>query len=276
VDDPFLPDDAGVQPGETARLWERLRYFDFFLKERGRRPEDGLFYFTLGEGEWKRTDVWPPQGQRRRDVFLAGPGQLSFEAPESGGEETYKVDFRAASGSSNRWRTQLDRGAVRYPDRAERDQRLLLYESSPLDEPLELTGSPVLHLYLALDGTDGAVHAYLEAVDEKGTPRMLTEGTLRMLHRAESEDSSPYPVPGPYRTFRRADGMVLTPGEVAEAAIEMLPTSVLIPRGHRLRLALAGADASQFARIPAQGGLSWSVKRGPAFPSRLDLPVIPR
>jgi predicted acyl esterase len=50
-------------------------------------------------------------------------------------------------------------------------------------------------------------------------------------------------------------------------------TSVQLEAGHRLRIAIAGHDASTFARYPDTGTQVLAVVRGPARPSFLELPV---
>jgi uncharacterized protein len=61
---------------------------------------------------------------------------------------------------------------------------------------------------------------------------------------------------------------------LTELRIELLSTSVRIPPGWRLRLALAGADADSFAHVPEGGAPTIIVERGPDTPSRLVLPVM--
>ena len=68
----------------------------------------------------------------------------------------------------------------------------------------------------------------------------------------------------------------MVPGEVAEVTFALHPTSVLFRRGHRIRIAIAGADADTFARIPAEGMPLWTVEIGPSRASHIMLPVIPR
>jgi putative CocE/NonD family hydrolase len=72
---------------------------------------------------------------------------------------------------------------VFYGDRAEADRRLLTYTSAPLTDDVEITGHPVVTLYVASTATDGAFYVYLEDVDENGRVTYVTEGQLRALHR---------------------------------------------------------------------------------------------
>lgn len=47
--------------------------------------------------------------------------------------------------------------------------------------------------------------------------------------------------------------MPLKPGEVAELRFALQSISVLVKKGHRLRVAIAGHDEDTFIRIPAEG-----------------------
>ena len=266
---PFRPpdqQDADPVPSVLVQRLEEKRYLDFYLKGVGKRPDDVLIYATMGEGgevAWARTEVWPPKGVVPRVLHL-GPGRsLGWDAPAGSGEEVYAVNFSVNSGELNRWRTQLSRSDVVYPDRAAVGAKLLVFDAPPLDAPLEITGSPALTLWLAADAPDTAVFAYLEAVGPDGRLVYLTEGMLRALHRRGSD-------------FLRAAGRELTPGEPARLDITLLSTSVLVPQGWRLRLTLAGADAGQFARVPEAGEVTWQVQWGGKMASRLELPVMPR
>jgi putative CocE/NonD family hydrolase len=117
------------------------------------------------------------------------------------------------------------------------------------------------------------VFAYLEDVAPDGRVTYLGEGQLRALHRAVSEAAPPYPVIGPYHTFHRADGAPLVPGTPTELTFALHPLSVRLEAGHRLRVAVAGADSDTFARIPAEGPLELEVHHGGAYPSRIALPI---
>jgi hypothetical protein len=165
---------------------------------------------------------------------------------------------------------------IQYPDRAEADRRLLTYTSPPLEADIEITGYPTITLRVASTATDGAFFVYLEEVDEAGRVTYLVEGQLRALHRKVSTDPPPYALFVPYHSFKRKDAMPLTPGETAELTFGLLPISVLIRRGRRLRIAIAGADKDSFVRIPAspEEAPVIKVERNRRYPSFIDLPVI--
>jgi putative CocE/NonD family hydrolase len=119
-------------------------------------------------------------------------------------------------------------------------------------------------VYLASTESDGAVFAYLEDVAPDGSVTSVTEGQLRLLHRE------------PCHSFRAEDTRPMPLGELQEVTIGLHPTSVLLRAGHSIRVALAGHDASTFARTPASGAPVWSVAHDPEHPSRIELPVAAR
>ena len=66
------------------------------------------------------------------------------------------------------------------------------------------------------------------------------------------------------------------PGRVETLTFGLLPTSVLIRKGHRIRVAIAGADNDTFLRIPAAGTPTITVARNRTRASFIDLPVVSR
>jgi uncharacterized protein len=265
-----------VNSQRVSLMYEWLRFFDHYLKgiDTEIDSEKVLFYYTIGEERWKKTKVWPVVGTQSMRLYMAADNSLSESAPTSpAGADTYKVDYEASTGEKNRWRTQLG-GQVIYPDRAEEDRRLLTYTSQPLTADMEITGHPVINLYVASTHTDGAFFVYLEEIDETGKVTYLTEGQLRVIHRKVSNDKPPYTTLVPYHTFKKKDAMPLVIGEIAELKFGLLPTSVLIKKGHRIRVAIAGHDKSVFARIPAEGTPAISVLRNSQHASFIDLPAV--
>lgn len=104
---------------------------------------------------------------------------------------------------------------VIYPDRREEDEKLLTYDSAPLEGDIEITGMPVVTLRLSSTATDGSLHVYLEDVAPEGRVTYLTEGIFRAVNRSVSSETPPYRQFGPYHTFRAEDASPLVPGEVA-------------------------------------------------------------
>ena len=267
-----------ADPQRVMQAYEWLRFFDHYLKgvDTGLDSEKLCYYYTIGEEKWKVTDRWPVAGTKMTRWYLDEANTLSTKAPSSAsGGDNYTVNFEATTGEKNRWHTQVG-GPVFYPNRAEEDKKLLTYTSSPFDADTEVTGYPVIDLFITSTASDGAFFVYLEDVNEKGIVTYLTEGEFRALHRKISTEAPPYKILAPYHSFKKKDAMLLVPGQVAELKFGLQPTSVLIKKGHRLRIAIAGHDKDTFARIPAEGTPTISVARSKRNASWIELPVIVR
>jgi hypothetical protein len=127
---------------------------------------------------------------------------------------------------------------------------------------------------MASTTTDDAIHAYLEAMAPSGHVIYLDEGISRVIHRKEVDPRGlPYEPLGPAHSFLRADAEPMKPGEVATIRFSLLPTSVLLRKGHSIRIALAGADANLFQRYPTTDTPTWTVYREAERSSFLELPV---
>jgi len=255
-----------------AQMLEALAY----LSEPG--TEKVLHYWTVGEEAWKETRVWPPAGSSTRTLFLASNGVLS-ETEASPATVEWQVDFKATTGTSNRWQTELDQRPVRY---APLDGRLS-FMTAPSGKPVEITGYPRLSLLLSSTHDDGAVFAYLEEIEAKGTVRYLTEGMLRLMHRRYVGTNPVTPMdpriakvgPSSIHTYLKKDALQLVPGEPTQIIMMLQPISVLIPAGSRLRLSIAGADRDTFARLPAMGEPVMSIMLGGST-SLLEIPIMER
>jgi hypothetical protein len=80
----------------------------------------------------------------------------------------------------------------------------------------------------------------------------------------------------PFHSFKHKDGLPLVPGQIAELKFGLLTTSTLVRKGHRLRVAIAGADKDTFVRVPAEGFTQISVERNAQHPSSIRIPLVPR
>jgi len=274
--DPFAAKHLPPEPTIEEQLKMEADFFDRTL--RGDAPEaiaPSIQYYTMGEGRWHTTKIWPPAGVAAERLYFGEHNTLNGSAPSAAsGSDSYAVDFTASTGTQNIWATGYGGGDVVYPNRAQADQKLLVYNSAPLETDLEITGSPALTVEMSSTTSDGAIHAYLEDISPEGRVTYLDEGILRVIDRKHVDPKSlPYEPLGPAHSFLRKDAEPLTPEEPAKISFALYPTSVLLRKGHRIRLALAGADTSAFQRYPRNGGSTWTVYREAQRASFLDLPV---
>ncbi len=253
---------------------ELVRFFDYHLKgiDTGITKEPLVHYYTMGEERWKSAETWPPQSREKSFYFAPGNKLITAPPEENAAGDAYKADYTTATGLNSRWDTLLGGNAVNYPDRAEEDRKLMTYTTEPLQLDTEVTGHPIVHLYLTSTAGDGQFFAYLEDVDDAGKVTYVTEGELRALNRKVSGETPPYKDVVPYHSFLRKDAETLEPGRKSRLVFDLLPTSFLFKKGHRIRVALACADRDHFApdHFPPPTVHFFRDKTGP---SHLVLPI---
>jgi uncharacterized protein len=266
--DPFMHEP--FQPAQVAP--ERQFGDDIeFLKHMfaGERIERSIQYYVLGAGTWKTTEVWPPRDVHPQTLQLSAAG-LQVDAGAAG-ERSYAVDANASSGSGrNRWSSQQN-SLVYYGDMRFAPGERATFDGAAIAQDSELVGDPELCLVMRSDQTDGTLFAYLEDVAPDGRVTYLTEGVLRLLHRKTASGGCD-PARGTKRSFARADASPVVPGELMDLELPFLPVAAKIAKGHRIRLAIAGADAGTFQPLRDASG-TWSIAYGGAKGSWLSLPL---
>ncbi|HYA06330.1 MAG TPA: CocE/NonD family hydrolase [Xanthobacteraceae bacterium] len=124
----------------------------------------------------------------------------------------------------------------------------LTFRTPPLPQSLEITGPVAAKLWVSSPTTDADLFLALRLFDPDGKeitfigsndPRVpVGLGWLRASHRKlDSEKSLPY---RPWHTHD--EEWPLRPGEPVELDIEIWPTSIVVPPGHRLALTVSGKD----------------------------------
>lgn len=122
------------------------------------------------------------------------------------------------------------------------------FMSPILEEDTEITGPSALKLFVSSSTTDADLFVVLRvftgdlkevvfqgAIDPH-TP--IGQGWLRASHRKLDKRLSK-----PYRPYHSHDKLQpLKPGERVELDIEILPTSIVVPKGHRIALTVRGKD----------------------------------
>jgi putative CocE/NonD family hydrolase len=275
---PYQPSNMPADP-QLPQQWQEMKeFFDAHLKnvDNGVSAEKVLYYYTLGEEKWKKTNVWPPTGTKIQRWYFSEENQLSQTSTTAdSGSDTYEVDFAASTGEYNRWWELggLENKSVIYKDRAGESHRLLTYTSAPLAESMEITGHPIVKLALTSSEPDGGIFVYLEDVDERGRVTYITEGQLRLIHHQESDEEPPYNLQVPFHSYKGGDAKELIPGQVTEITFGLQPISVLIKKNHRIRISIAGHDQGTFDRVPLRGSPVLTVHRNNYHSSWIDLPI---
>ncbi|RMG31745.1 MAG: CocE/NonD family hydrolase [Bacteroidetes bacterium] len=280
--------------GDYAKqlLTEQLRFFDYHLKgiDNGVMNEPPVYIYVMNQG-WRAEDNWPLDRQQITSWYFTEGHGLSTSAGKPG-TDTSQVDFRHTSSYGkrmlNRW-IMYTAGPKTLMDRSLADQQCLIYETEVLEADMEVTGHPVINLWVASDQDYGDFFVYLCDVDEDGRSLYVTEGELRAgWHQLQPpEEQTAYRTKVkpelPWHGYKRAQwtDRPLAGGKAIELRFDMLPTSWLFKKGHKIRIAIAGADRGNFELNPylcPEGKCPDThiyVHRSQVMPSRIELPIIP-
>jgi len=225
----------GVPGPAIGFLQECLRWWDHWLKgqETGVMDEPMLrawmqdsvpptTQYQRRPGRWVAEKSWPSPDIQWRSYPLA-PGRLASEdsARRRGGavqtlQSPLSVGFFAGKWCSYSAAPDLPH------DQREEDGGALIYESAPLEEPLELLGAPEAELTLETNRPVAMVAVRLSDVapDDKAT--RVTYGLLNLTHRNSSESPQP-----------------LEPGKCYKIRVKLNDMAQVFPRNHRLRMSLS-------------------------------------
>ena len=114
----------------------------------------------------------------------------------------------------------------------------LKFFSPPMVENTEVIGPIALKLYASTTDTEILWFATLFDVAPNGEERLLTRGWLRGSQRAtDPKRSKPWK---PFHPHTKREP--LTPGDIYEFNIEIMPTANLFKEGHRIGLKLSSVD----------------------------------
>jgi len=201
------------------------RFFDYFLKgiDNGwdKQPRVQLNIRHPGEKFVLRMENEWPLARTRWTKFYLDPATLTL-SPKSVAKEG-KVAYEA-----------LGKGVT--------------FSMAPLEKETEITGPLAAKLFLSSSTQDADLFLIVRVFDPDGkeltfmgstdpnTP--IANGWLRASHRRlDPKRSKPYQ---PYHPHDRVDP--LTPGEVYECDVEILPTCIVLPAGWRVALAVRCKD----------------------------------
>jgi putative CocE/NonD family hydrolase len=278
------------QLGSLDLAIEEVRWYDYWLKgiDNGLMSEAPIYYYTMGEGTnsgWHSAWNWPlPEeeptnyyfdGTKAGSVDSVNDGSLSLAMPAArAGVDEYLVDYSATTGPATRWTAGYDLVSPIYPTTLMfNDEKGLTYTTPPLETEVEVTGHPVVHLWVTSTASDGDFFVYLEDIAEGKYSRYVTEGNLRASHRAIS--SAPFEYLGlPYHRSYAEDATDLT-SQPVELVFDLLPTSYVFATGHRIRVTITCADRDNAQTPQLDPPPTVQLYRDADHASFIELPIIP-
>lgn len=258
------------------RMAEVMKFFDFHLKKKqnGLYDQAPVLYYTMGEEQWKSSSVWPPAGTVDKSFFFAADNKMLMQPQEKPGYDTYIADNTAGTGKNTRSESLVFMltSSKMYDSRTERDKKLLCYNTLTLLEDVEITGHPIITLYVDVDTADAGFFVYLEDVDETGQVHYITEGTFRAVHRNSAGPHEYKDIVPPY-TYLKGKETPLKPGEVAKLEFDLLPVSHLFKKGHQIRVAISCSDSDHYKKLTPDG-TKINIHRNAIHGSKISLPVM--
>ncbi len=232
---------------EAFHRAELLPWYDHHLKgaDNGVMDRPAVRFTVQGEQEEHSTSDWPPPEASIAELFLSGAHSGAVTSLNDGslveGEPTGAEHETHWSYPDPQWMAGVTVfGKDGMPDHV---ARVVTYTSAAFDRDREFTGQGVLHLFASSDQTDMDVMAKLTLLPGSGDgPPFIkvSQGWLRASHRAEDEALTTEM--RPFHAHQSAEP--IEPGAVCELRIELMPMSVLVRKGDRLRLELSNTESA--------------------------------
>ena len=253
-----------------------VRWYDYDLKgvDNGTADEKPVQLFILNRNEWIGADAWPLPETRYTDLYLSsggsansvhGDGTLSFDVPTNAVSDEFDYDPRDPVMSL------MHQNSQSIPiNQAPNDHRqdILVYETVPMTEDLDVIGPVRLKLWASTDAPETDFAAKLAIVHEDGLCVNLTYGIIRTRYRdgfdqvANSQPGKPY-----------------------QYDIKLNPIGCRFLKGQRIRLFVSSSDFPNFDRNHNTGNDFWSdtefrvahqtIFHAGGMASRLILPIVP-
>jgi uncharacterized protein len=248
-------------PGpQIGFLQEMLRWWDHWLKgvDTGVMNEPMLrawmtdsvrpaSHHEVLPGRWVAESSWPSPGITSSRLFLTNEGLRDTAAPLTARTVCSPQTVGQCAGS---W-VPFGRGHDQAGDQQEDDLRSLVFETPPLDTPIEILGAAIVTLDVASDRPITNLVVRLCDLSPSGESLRISYGVLNLAHRSGHE--SP---------------MLLAIGERYRVRVQLNDTGSVFPAGHRVRLALSTAYWPMIWPSPEKATLL-------IFSGTLDLPLRP-
>ncbi|MEQ8370145.1 MAG: CocE/NonD family hydrolase, partial [Alphaproteobacteria bacterium] len=213
-------------------------------------------------GRWVAEPAWPIPQAASRTLHLNTDGLGDRPAA---GPPLVLPPAQTVGLTCLNWCAHGDDGPEHPEDQRPDDARSLVFDSAPLDEPLEILGAPTISLTVAADRPVAMVVVRLMDVAPDGRALRVTWSPFNLTHR----DS-------------RSRPQALTPGEAVTVRFDLKNAGHRFPAGHRIRVAVSASywpivvpspQPVTLTVTPGEGSLDLPVRRPSAADKRLaDLP----
>jgi uncharacterized protein len=241
-------------------------------------------------GYWRNEREWPPARAQQKKYYLQPGGRLAAAPPAGAGDSTsYQFDPRnpvptiggnISSGDlimlQGAWDQRGGSHVWNFKDPMPLSARndVLVFQSEPLAEDVEVTGEVVAELWVSssapdTDFTAKLIDVYPPSPDYPGGFDLnIGDAILRARFRDSLREEK-----------------LMRPGEAYQVRIKLYPTSNVFKKGHRIRVDISSSNFPRFDVNPNTGEplndhrrtavATNTVYHDGKRPSRVVLPVIP-
>jgi len=222
---------------------EQLRWFDRWVKDAddpALLPAHPVRIFVMGINQWRDEDEWPPARARSVKFYLDSGSQLGNKPDPRSAPDTFVYDPRnpvPTVGGAVCCNPRIFPWGPLDQRQVEKRRDVLVYSTTPLTSPIEVTGPIKVVLHVSSTAPDTDFTAKLVDVFLDGTARNLTDGILRMRYRDSLEKPK-----------------LMKPGEEYRVTIDAGVTSNVFLAGHRIRVEISSSNFPRFDRNPNTGG----------------------
>ena len=266
-------ENATIDFGSIERRW-----FDHWLKDErnGIIEEAPVRIFVMGINQWRDEQEWPLARTRYEKYYLHsggkanslhGDGLLDANPPEDEPGDVFNYDPSNPVPTTGGCNMTLPAGPFDQR-RVEERPDVLVYTTTPLREPVEVTGPIHVILYASSSGFDTDFTAKLVDVCPDGTAWNLADGIIRARYRNSSKKPE-----------------LIEPGKVYKYDVDLWVTSNVFLPEHCIRLEISSSNFPRFDRNPNTGHpfgkdaeiftAQQTVYHNSKYPSYVVLPVIP-
>ena len=279
---------------------EEHRFFDYWLKgiDNGILEEPPIYFFTYNASagqDWRFAWQWPiPNGSPANFYLGPGPagygfgvndGTLSTTSPTvAGAKDVYTTDY------SIKTEIVTDPYGLRWITQPLASTKGLTYTTGPLTSDLEVTGHPVVHLWISSTATDGDFIVDIEDIAQNGSAtsiitasgspsfgiiaadKPLPDGINGIRASSRTLNDPPFNNGGlPWHRNFPEDMKPLTPNEPAELVFDLRPVSYIFKAGHRIRLVITAVCGDATPRLNPPPVVSFY--RNSTYSSYITLPI---
>lgn len=253
-------------------IYEILNFFDNCLKRvpQELNPEKRIYFFTMGKNQWKSSTIWPPPF-KSHDFFIHPEKQLLLYKTLSE-ENMYEIrpNSKHSTGTGSRWNSMINprKKKIGYPDRISQLKHCFTFKTLPIQEEIDISGSPEVILFLRTSNPETDLFLYLDELSKDGKVNYITESVHKLnFHTIKNKNKRFY-----NENYFKNDYVELNTQTIYEFSLNLLPVSFTVNKESKILLSIAGYDIDHFS--PLEGEVPvLDIFFGKKYPSGLKIPV---